>query len=97
MKNNLIALFVVYSLAGCGGNNNDTNQTLSLTEKGSQLPPVAALPSNPTEKPTVDYDEQLLLDIEEFVKIAHAVQYFYLQKKVKILIGHYSLPKVSLS
>ena len=83
MKNNLIALFVVYSLAGCGGNNNDTNQTLSLTEKGSQLPPVAALPSNPIEKPTVDYDEQLLLDIEEFVKIAHAVQYFYPSEESK--------------
>ena len=83
MKNNLITLFVVYSLAGCSGNNNDTNQTLSLTKKGSQLPPVAALPSNPIEKPTVDYDEQLLLDIEEFVKIAHAVQYFYPSEESK--------------
>ena len=68
MKKNIVVVFLMCWLAGCGGSNNDTSQSPSLSENASQPPPVNTLPSNPIEKPTIDYDEQLIIDIEEFVK-----------------------------
>lgn len=83
MKKNIVVVFLMCWLAGCGGSNNDTSQSPSLSENSSQPPPVNTLPSNPIEKPTIDYDDQLLTDIEEFVKLAHAVQYFYPSEESK--------------
>ena len=75
MKKAIFTLVVTFSLIGCGSDSNKS-QT-KPTEPSNKLEAVSALPSSPQLKPDVSYDEQLQSDIEQFVKLAHSVQYFY--------------------
>ena len=75
MKKAIFTLVVTFSLIGCGSDSNKS-QTES-TESSNNLEAISPLPSSPQLKPDVFYDEKLQSDIEQFVKLAHSVQYFY--------------------
>lgn len=76
MKKTIFILTICANLFACGGSNNSQN-TNTLDENSNELVAAPTLPTSPQPKPETSFDAQLLLDIEEFVKLAHAVQYFY--------------------
>lgn len=76
MKKTIFILTICANLVACGGSNNSQNAN-PPNENGNELITAPTLPNSPKPKPEPTFDAQLLIDIEEFVKLAHAVQYFY--------------------
>ena len=81
MKKTTIILITYVFLSGCGSHSEKTSTPTNETT--TQLTPAPALPNSPQPKPSISYDDQLLFDIEEFVKAAHSIQYFYPSEETK--------------
>jgi C-terminal processing protease CtpA/Prc len=75
MKKIIFTLVVSLTLIGCGSD--DTQPNNASIEPPNKVGTTSPLPSSPQSKPEISFDDELLLDIEHFVKLAHAIQYFY--------------------
>ncbi len=76
MNRTLLSLIFSSVLFGCGGSETQNAQENDVQEP-DKLKAVSPFPSSPQAKPTIDFDQQLMSDIEDFVKVAYSVKYFY--------------------
>ena len=75
MNRAIFTLIVSFTLIGCGSDKTQPNDI--PIDHSDKLEAVSPLPNTPQLKPDIVYNEQLRLDIEQFVKLAHTIQYFY--------------------
>ncbi|RZF99347.1 peptidase S41 [Pseudoalteromonas sp. CO348] len=80
MIKQLTSIILCFVLTACGSDTNDTTPTDITSNKPPTNTP---LPSSPKPLPDMSFDQSFIDDVSEFVKLAHAVQYFYPSAEVR--------------
>ncbi|MCG9769231.1 peptidase S41, partial [Pseudoalteromonas piscicida] len=80
MIKQLTSIILCFVLTACGSDTSDTTPTDITSNKPPTNTP---LPSSPTPLPNMSFDQSFIDDVSEFVKLAHAVQYFYPSAEVR--------------
>lgn len=83
MRRQLFFICISLCLVACGGGGNSENQDTSSEVSQGTPPDNTRLPSAPQPRPAVTFNEILIDDIEDFVTLAHSVQYFYPSEEVR--------------
>ena len=80
MIKQLTSIILCFVLTACGS---DTNNTTPTDVTSNKPPTNTPLPTSPKPLPDVSFDQSFIDDVSEFVKLAHAVQYFYPSAEVR--------------
>ncbi|TMP39584.1 S41 family peptidase [Pseudoalteromonas rubra] len=83
MRRQLLFICVSLCLVACGSSGDSNNQDTSSGVSPLTPSDKTNLPSTPQPRPSVTFDKALMENIEDFVTLAHSVQYFYPSEEVK--------------